>query len=158
MRLTPLKQWICDTCRQVIESPDDGWLEWITDDDHAAQGFRIVHHMPKSPRRNGCYQHGKNDHRQDTHLSDFVGVDGMAYLLALLDAGYCDPNGGCDVKSTREFADLVRRLQVPHYEEARLYWSKAEQDGYFDGANQVSPYTQATLTRIVEQYSDEIDD
>lgn len=31
MELQPLKQWICDTCGEIIEAPHDGWLEWVTD-------------------------------------------------------------------------------------------------------------------------------
>ena len=27
MRLIPLKQWICDSCGEVIEKPEDGWLD-----------------------------------------------------------------------------------------------------------------------------------
>ena len=28
MLLEPLQLWVCDTCKQIIETVDDGWLEW----------------------------------------------------------------------------------------------------------------------------------
>lgn len=31
MKLTPLKQWICDSCGGIIEKPKDGWWEYIHD-------------------------------------------------------------------------------------------------------------------------------
>jgi hypothetical protein len=34
--------------------------------------------------------------------------------------------------------EFTRRLTVPYYEEAQLYWNQAEQDGLFDGANEIS--------------------
>jgi hypothetical protein len=155
MELEPLQQWICDTCGEIIAAPGDGYLEWVTDDELHARDFRIVHHKPKSPRRGpeGCYRHGKDPGRQDMHLDEFVGADGLAHLLTLLDLGQVDPDdSGPQVKSTRELAEVIRRLHVPRYEEARLYWSEATQDGYFAGANEVWPYLQDTLNGIIERY------
>lgn len=158
MRLIPLRQWICDTCGEVIESPRDGWLEWVATDSRHARDFRIVHHRPVSPRGehppDGCYQHASERGRQDSHLDSFVGADGLARLLSFLDIGYIDPDdSGPRVESTRELAELTRRHMLPHYEEARLYWSEAVSDGFFDGANEVSPYTQTTLTAIIERFA-----
>jgi hypothetical protein len=42
---------------------------------------------------------------------------------------------------------------LPHYEEARLYWEQAIAGGEFDGANEVSPYMQAVLKRIIKKYA-----
>jgi hypothetical protein len=48
----------------------------------------------------------------------------------------------------------VRRLHVPQYEEARQYWSRGLEEGYFEGANESWPYTQAALRGLVEKYGD----
>jgi len=31
MRLRPLKQFICDCCNEIIEQPEQGYLEWLAD-------------------------------------------------------------------------------------------------------------------------------
>ena len=159
MKLRPLKQWICDFCGEVIASPVDGWLEWLDDADHRAHEFKIVHHFPASPQRetrsNGCYHYSKHPDRADMHLDSFLGADGLAYLLSFIDIGYKEipsHREGPRVRSTREWAELFRRLQLPYYEEARLYWDRAESDGFFGGCNQIWPYLEGNLAEIVKRY------
>ena len=48
----------------------------------------------------------------------------------------------------------MRRLTIPYYEEARLYWSRAEADGFFDGANEVWLYMPHNLEALIERYRD----
>jgi len=162
MKLKPLKQWICDTCREVIASPADGALEWLEDDDGRPYDFRIVHHLPASPRREtkpdlGCYGHSRNPGSSQETLRDFVGPDGLAHLLMFIDIGQIDPdNVGPHAKDAREVAELMRRTQVQHYEEARQYWREAEKDGLFSDANQISPYKQDTLKDIITRYAEAV--
>jgi hypothetical protein len=147
MKLKPLQQWICDTCHGLIESPQDGFLEWLLDDDQQRRlDFRIVHRKSKSPRRTaeGCYQHGKASNNQDMNLDAFINADGLGYLLSFLHP---------DAKATRELGELIRRLHLPLYEEARMHWPAAERDGFFAGANETPPFRQDTLTKIVKRYS-----
>jgi hypothetical protein len=157
MKLVPLQQWICDSCREVIQRPEDGWLEWVSLYHNGAHDFRIVHHKTRSPRgeqsRSGCYQHERAVGRKDVALERFAGPDAIAHLLTFLDAGYIDPDdSGPQVKSTRELTELIRRLAIPHYEEARLYWSEAVNAGFFEGANEMSPYRRETLLAIIENF------
>jgi hypothetical protein len=56
--LEPLNKWICDQCGGVIDSPRDGYLQWLTeggdrmlDSEH---GFKIVHADPK------CHFYGQD--------------------------------------------------------------------------------------------------
>ena len=126
--LEPLKQWICDSCSQVIESPEQGWLEWLwdQDDDRKAHGFKIVHHAMYSPRKStrGCYHYDDSVRRADDYLNGYVGKDNLPALLAFLDPGevIASTYHGPDLKDMREFVEIIRRLHVPYYEEARLYW------------------------------------
>ena len=48
---------------------------------------------------------------------------GLVNLMAWVDAGsHLQPNyQGPEVKNLREWAEIVRRLQLPYYEEARLH-------------------------------------
>ena len=154
MKLKPLQQWICDYCGEVIISPKDGWLEWLHDGQFRAHGFKIVHHRPASPRKDGCYHYTNQSGRSDLPLDTYLGTSGLVHLLAFLDVGYVDPkNKGPWVNDIREFVELFRRVQLPYYEEARLYWSDAEADGLFGGANEVSPYLERALKNIVEKYA-----
>jgi hypothetical protein len=150
MKLEPLQQWICDTCCGLIERPEHGWLQWLSDEDGKCYGFRIVHHMSASPRKGyssrGCYGLHPSQAREDIDLSQFVGQDGLAQLLRFfVHAGELDPEDGQPrLKSGKEFAELVRRLMIPHYEEARQYWESAKEDGLFEDAAQLYPYSSRT--------------
>lgn len=137
--LTPLKQWICDTCGQIIESPEHGWLEWRQDENHKAFDFRIVHHVVHSPYGpdGDCYQSDE----LHNHLTRFVGEDGLAYLLNFLDPGHhISPDyTGPRVSDMRGFVELIRRLHMQYYEEARQFFDKASYDGFFRDVNILNP-------------------
>jgi NAD-dependent dihydropyrimidine dehydrogenase PreA subunit len=152
--LKSLEQWICDRCGQVIEEPNQGSVEWIDDSKtHKASGFKIVHQSSYAPHDNGeCYHYSDHPGR----LEEFIGQNGMVMLLSFLDIGpYLEADyQGPRVKDMREFVEFTRRLTVPYYEEARLYWNQAEQDGLFDGANEISLYLPRTLEQIVRDYGE----
>ena len=159
--MIPLKQWICDTCGELIEKPKDGWLEWYKDEDFKAQGFRICHHAPSSPRRAegrggpGCYAYDRHKRRLDNHLDTFLGPDGMIALLSDVHVGsVLDPHGKSPIEigDHVSWAETFRRLHVPHYEEARQYFAEAKADDLFDGANQVWPFMQETLLEVIKRY------
>jgi hypothetical protein len=120
MRLIPLEQWFCDMCNGVIESPEDGWLEWQLDDEGLAWNFKIVHSVQSSPKKFrdlGCGFHGT----PSLPLKVLAGDPSFHTLLNFLDLGDAveERYKGPRVKSLREFTDLYRRLYVPHYEQAK---------------------------------------
>jgi hypothetical protein len=141
MRLKPLHQWICDGCQDLIAEPTHGHLEWLAlEEDHfKAHGFRIVHHSPRSPRRpaGNCYRYEERPGRRDMSLDTYVGSNGLPKLLMLLDPGppHLPEIRRPGVRDVGEWVELFRRLHIPYYEEARLYWDRAEDDGDFDDAN-----------------------
>lgn len=148
MRLKPLQQWVCDRCHGVIEKPQDGWLEWLSElPDLTYSGFKIVHHAPASPYKpkNGdCYHYTRHIGRSDMHLDMFLGIDGMARMTTWT----YSPG----VKSLEEWAEVFRRLHVPNYEEARRHWRKAESEGYiFEGVDEESRYSQSILEEIMKE-------
>ncbi|HEX2349148.1 MAG TPA: hypothetical protein VHI51_12010 [Ktedonobacterales bacterium] len=147
MKLLPLQQFKCDACGQIIARPDVGWVEWVAGPTRGtkAHGFRIVHNS------NRC-QYPVSGRVHDVHLSRLLGPDGLAMLLALVAPGGRTGNREDGVESLEEWSELVRRLQIPHYEEARQYWSYAETDGLFAGLGQHALYSQATLRAILMQY------
>ncbi|MGD0487762.1 MAG: hypothetical protein ABSB94_11270 [Syntrophorhabdales bacterium] len=135
MSLKPLEQFICDQCGLLIEKIDDGWLEWYDDLEKPAHGFRIVH----SGRR--CY-YPERAEISDNHLIYFTGNDGLSMLLNLFKRkGVVDQD---------ELAEIIRRLHVPYYEEARTYWDRAVSEGMVDNED----YRQADLQAVIKEYSE----
>lgn len=72
-------------------------------------------------------------------------------MLSFLDVGvHKDPNrrhkGVADV---REFAELVRRLHVPHYDEARPHMAEADPAEWPADGNEVGIYSQSDLKRLI---------
>lgn len=157
--LNPLTQFYCDTCGGLINSPEEGWIEWITKDNQV-HSFRIIHHFLHSPiaspTNEGCYQHTWKLGKSDSHLDHFIDEDyKMARILKFLDIGpYHDPDYiGSKVTDIREYVEMVRRFTIPYYEEARKYWEVAMADGFFQDSNEVTIYSVNNLKRIIERYS-----
>lgn len=143
MKLIPLRQWTCDSCGEVIEKPEDGWFEWYTERDTSLDtGFRIVHH------RGSCMYNDQRLEQQNRPPSDFdlsmvVGHNGLALLLNLMER-----KKFADMK---EFIEVFRRLHLPYYEEARLYWNDALRDGFHDGCS----FDENTLLDIIKNYGED---
>lgn len=162
--LKPLTQFYCDTCGEIINSPEEGWIEWISKDmeqTHEVHSFRIVHQHSYSPlasvNRKGCYQLEGKTGACDNHLNHFLNEDyKMVNILQFLDIGpYHDPDyKGSDIADMRQYVEMVRRFTIPYYEEARHYWAEALEDGFFMDSNEISIYEVNNLKRIIERYGD----
>jgi hypothetical protein len=57
------------------------------------------------------------------HLDSFLGPDGLDRLLSLLERRPC-----CS-SSLEEWSLIIRRLFIPHFEEAKEYFAQAQEDG-----------------------------
>lgn len=164
MFLKPLEQFICDGCGEIIDDPKFGWVEWLREKDSLqVHGFRIVHHQAYSPLketdRYGCSRYPGKAGCSDDYLERFLGSLGIVQLLRFIDLGpYHDPDysvcGGPQVKNLREWTELFRRLHIPYYEEARLYWDEALEDLFFDGANEILIYKPDFLKELIERYGE----
>jgi hypothetical protein len=144
MKLRPLEQFICDECGELIEKPEDGWLEWIDDCKNPIHGFRIVHADGASPRRNSgknCYYPESSD-ISDMHLASFSKIDGLAILLSFFERNLGTP---------KQLAEIIRRLHIPHYEEARRYLERATSDCFIDNIDS----SQTDLKRVIEEYGND---
>lgn len=154
MRLEPLNQWICDTCGEVINSTRDGYVQWDTNENDEIIDFIIVHHKPASPRKDtraGCYRYSK-----DKHIKEFLGEKGLVRLHSLLDPGqYHLPTFRGGVSNIRGWSEFYKRLHLSYYEEARQYWGRAMNDGYFGGSNEIFIYLPDNLKGMIEHYEEE---
>lgn len=155
-KLVPLNQWICDTCNKKINTPDEGWVEWVSfGGEIPPQEFYIVHNDQF------CYRHSRRRGRKDMHLEYFLGPDGLMKLMSLYDPGAHNYSSNLEIvlpKDMLEWNEIVRRLQIPYYEEARHLWRIVQSEGEFDGVNEYLPYTQEFMKRLIEDYGDCIAD
>ena len=142
----PLTTWYCDVCGEIIGSPQEGYVIWKTSDVPKSHSFKIIH-------QGKC---DLKDHPASAALEDFLGDNGLTYLLSHLSAGplIASRNGGGhrSVADIHEFVDLIRRLQIPYYEQARRKFSLAEVRNDFSDANEVYPYMPENLKRIAAKY------
>jgi len=160
--MEPLKQFICDECGEIIERPEEGFVEWIRDEVDGRQqacGFRIVHHYKYSPlkgkKKDACYKYGDHDGRSDDHLNHILDMKNQ-FILSFLDLGYFHSTEGnsCLITDFKEFADFARRLTIPYYEQARLSFDKAMSDGDSD-CNPYLIFREDTLKRMIEKHAED---
>jgi hypothetical protein len=150
--LTPLTQFICDTCGKVIEKPEDGWFEWSFQVDSGRfinDGFRICHDKLT------CRQLDDHEHATGNPLSQMVFPQGLPHLYNLLDVGPYHQKQflGPEVKDFRGYMDIIRRITIPYYEEARQYWDKFILDDNLPPVSERMLYTSSFLIGLIERYS-----
>jgi len=157
--LKPLEEFFCDTCREIIDHPKHGWVEWDSiggpgTENILFQGFRIVHLLPYSPLKGNCSRGCNVTITPSHHLIHFMGQRGIVLLLSMIDNAPFSFR--IPTVNSQEWAELFRRTQLPYYEEARFYFKKALDEGFLErGASHPSVYSKQTLKRLIEKYSDQ---
>ena len=124
--LAPCRQFFCDTCGEVIESPSDGYVEFEKDERHLQHNYNIVHNDSR------CLK----DLNSSYELERLLGRQGIGLLSSWIHVGpITDPIGRerSEYRSVIEFAEFFKRLQLPYYEQARHYLQRAASAGYIDG-------------------------
>ncbi|WP_316411390.1 hypothetical protein [Mesoterricola sediminis] len=115
----------CDVCGELIHQPEHGMLAWFSQlGTLKVHDIRIVHHAIHSPQGQGrCCFHTVERAGfvpGDLHLSGVVGPDGIMDLLEMMNTRHADPE---------RVSELLKRLFVPGYEQARHHISAAIQEG-----------------------------
>ncbi len=149
----PPSKWICDTCGEIIEKPEDGYIEWLSRTDNAHPRYHrlvLVHHKPKSPRERGCYPPKSKDVDMHMPLSHFLGADGLTWFLQQLSDN--------TFEDREEPIEMMKRLFVPGYEMARKHFDAAIADDVFEPNTKPGYYSQvqikATLRWAEENHQD----
>lgn len=149
MKLIPLKQWICDSCGELIEKSEDGWWEYLHDrKTELVSGFRIVH------AGGPCY-YNEQEFRQknisvgSTPLDHKLTSDGFGHMLHRLELSQTEKIK--EHYKITDFTEIMRRLYLPYWEEARLYWEKAYQDGFHDKCG----FSENDLLSIIDEYAEQ---
>ncbi len=165
--LIPLKQFYCDTCGQIIESPNEGYTEWkrevnLDTNEMTAfcSGFKIIHNKPYSPNPDkGCSQYLHDEIIEGSmskSLERMLSL-GLISLLSFLDDGkskqrqYNDPE--ISAREMRDFVAFFSRLIIPYYEEARKYFLKAETELFYRELGGEEIYDPSILEKIVQKFS-----
>lgn len=142
----PLTKWYCDVCGEVIEDAGKGYVIWEQSSNMKDHGFKIIHQTKCDLR----------EYRSSFALGDFIGSDGLAYLLTFLSPGVIKRRLGekphCYIEDMDEFVDFVRQVQTPYYEEARRLFGNSDLLEDHDDDNQLGPYTQSSLRTIIKKY------
>lgn len=144
-RLVIKQQWVCDVCGGVILSDQDGMLEWSKVYTASPpvmsviqKGFQIVHGRWTEQ----CLKNrSEDDDLADGHLHWYTGPDGLNKLLGKL----LEP--GTDQAS---LVEIIRRLHVDLYEEARTLIPRAIEDGY--DVNEYGYVPENDLDWIIRKY------
>jgi transcriptional regulator with XRE-family HTH domain len=149
--LRPLSQWVCDTCGELIETENAGWLEWLGGE-KGNREFRIVHQYVSSPRQRGsrCYQHENAVERLDNHLEYFAVGRNRNY--AILPPGSPPEGNGIVVANIDEYLEVAFRLTVPFYEEARFYREQALRDEVLSGEAQIYEISTGEYLEMISNY------
>jgi hypothetical protein len=146
--------WKCDTCGKTINSVEDGWVEWLSITDFEKNtskdyGLRLVHHKPASPRKSehGCQYDEQNEYKadgavvQDLPLEEYVGGFGLMNLLELIDEKELP---------SEEVVEMIKRLHVPLYEQARNHFESAISEGVIEPNGRPGFYTQQQMEMVIE--------
>lgn len=145
------RQWKCDLCGEMIDDAKNGVIQWITwSGELRGQGLRLLHaktevtpfcqHNSATAAQFETEQQGGTPH--DEPLVDYLGADGLMRLASLLLLGL----------PGEEVAELIKRLHVPSYEQARPYLRQAEEDGIIDLELAPGCYRQSLLREIIARY------
>ena len=153
--LKPLEQFVCDSCKGVIEIPADGWVEWLDNIDgpNGSCGFRICHVHGKSKSGKKCQRHHHAVDVSDTSLNEVLSR-APVFIYSFIGVGHLHEieTHRTKIKDLKAFLDFARRLTVPYYEEARQFWNDAYQDGMLDGRHEYSTYDPVFLQEISEKF------
>lgn len=148
--LKPLSQWCCDSCGGIIDGPMEGHVEWYTTHrTRKTSGCRIVH-MSRECASDAAEQAALGRTATVISLDRVVGRRGMACLLKRI--GEVVGLGWAETADGQAFVELMRRVQLPYYEEARLFWDVALAASIHDGTS----YDEATLLRILRWKESEV--
>jgi hypothetical protein len=151
--------WTCDTCKMPIQKRLHGVVEWVQRETgkkrFVSHGLHLVHRKVDSPRKTkrGCeYDEDKWLQKDDSlvinePLKKFLRADGLMALLELTARGEFESHDG--------IIEMIKRLHIPGYEQARNGFRAAIGAGVFENDTTPSFYDQkqinATLSWIAKR-------
>jgi hypothetical protein len=83
----------------------------------------------------------------DSNLTQVLGTRGLGHLLQRIELS---ERGIYKLADLTEFVEIMRRLYIPYWEEARLYWETSLKEGSHDGCG----FDENTLIDIIKEYGE----
>ena len=145
-----MKNWICDTCGGNIETPDDGWVQWITlGSSKLGRDLQLVHKFDtsKGGRKDLCMFNQTAEYAKDkgiiadNSLSEFIGPDGLIRMMVFISHSELP---------TLEVLEMMKRLHIPGYEQARKHFKAAINAGIFEPNMPENFYSQSDINATIE--------
>ena len=145
-----MKTWICDTCGGLIEKPDDGWVQWINlGRPKLGRNLSLVHKFgaSKSAKKDHCMFNERAEFAKDegtiadNSLTEFLGADGLMRLMVFISESELP---------TSEVLEMVKRLHISGYEQARKHFKAAIHAGVFEPNMPENYYNQSDIQATVE--------
>jgi hypothetical protein len=146
--------WKCDECGELISAIEDGWVEWLVVESRRGnsrlKGLRLVHDLGGSPRCVGGLRCRYDPHKEfqkgqslveGLPLARFVGPDGLMLMLSWIAIG--------DLPAAA-ILDLIKRVQIPGYEQARGFFQKGLDEHVFIPSIGKGYYLQAEIRTLLK--------
>ena len=143
-------KWYCDSCGQVIESVDQGWVENLkknSEGSSKSNGLRIVHNEEECKYNDDAKFREEGALVHCVPLSFYTGQDGFMQLLTLISDGEFENND--------EILEVIKRVFVKYYEKTRLHFKAAISEGYFEPNTKAGFYTESDIQRTMDYIKDE---
>ncbi len=126
--------WVCDRCHKQIVNKEDGVVAWESSNLNDAKNLCLLHRK--------C--NVETEYLSDRNLKSFLGEDGLVNLLEFIsDDIFIDKE---------EVLEMIKRLHVTGYEQARLYFDEALSEQVIDINGKERYYNKTTINTILEHY------
>ena len=155
----PFKEFRCDVCGKTIPV-EDAMLQWLQRKKDNSDPFPMtlvdIHICCNRKPCDAIYEHKavyEDMIEQWNHLEDFIGANNLDDLLTF------PIERTIPEEQYTSVLEIMRRLTIPYYEEARQFFSRAAYDGYIEDLNGYKEghisWRQDRLKNIIRKYSAE---
>lgn len=137
------KKWICDTCGKEVTA-DNGIVEWITlynNGSYKGKELRIVHGTDECAYNEKVLDTGRKESSSERDLCFFLGADGLMDLLSMVSD---------DILPKEEVLEIIKRIHISGYEQARLYFDEAISEGVFEPNTKPNYYKQSDIKAVLK--------
>ena len=153
----PFTEFKCDVCGKTIRA-EDAMLQWLQRKKDDSNPFpMILEDIHICCNRKPCDElyelraRYEDLYEQWDHLERFIGPDNLDELLTFPVERIIPQEKKID------FLEIMRRLTIPHYEEARQFFPNVEHDYYIENLRDYedghASWRQQTLKNIIEKYA-----
>jgi hypothetical protein len=143
-----MRTWICDFCGGPINKPEDGLVEWVDfEESKPGRSLRLVHNSKyvTGSRKDSCTLNdaelvSDKESVGSNSLADYIGDNGLMHLLTLISES---------TLSTHDVLEMIKRLHITGYEQARKHFKEAINAGVFEPNTKKNFYSQSDIEATI---------